>query len=80
MSECASFLRSIGQLFEAFSNHNKEANYTLKSVEEALCLVRQCKDVLDKNIEGIRTSTGIGTTINGPQGYTFLPRLLYQWD
>ena len=69
MSECASFLRSIGQLFEVFSINNKGANYTLKFVEEALCLVRQRKDALDKNIVRIRTSTGIGTTINGPQGY-----------
>lgn len=31
MVECAEFLNSIGQLFDAFSNHSRGASYTIKS-------------------------------------------------
>ena len=69
MVECAHFLKSIGQLFEAFSIHTKGEKYTVKSDDEALSLVRECKELLAKNINNIRTSTGITNAINGPQGH-----------
>ncbi|KAJ7383334.1 hypothetical protein OS493_028882 [Desmophyllum pertusum] len=69
MVECADFLKSIGQLFDAFSIHSRGASYTVKSADEVLSLVHQCKELLDSNTDEIRMSTGITTTINGPQGH-----------
>ena len=68
MVECAEFLNSIGQLYDAFSIHCKGAAYSVKSADEALSLVHQCKELLDRNTNEIRMSTGITTTLNGPQG------------
>ena len=67
--ECANFLASIGKLYEAFSVHSIGKGYTVKSVDEALSLVRECKELLDSNSEDIRMSTGITRTLNGPQGH-----------
>ena len=68
MVECAEFLNFIGQLFYPFSTHCKGAGYSVKSADEALSLVHQCKELLDRNTNEIRMSTGITTTLNGPQG------------
>ena len=68
MVDCAEFLDSIGQLYDAFSIHCKGASYSVKSADEALSRVHQCKELLDRNTSDIRTSTGITSTINGPQG------------
>ena len=61
--ECAEFLNSIGQLYDAFSIHCMGATYPVKSADEALSLVHQCKELLDRNINEIRKSTGITTTL-----------------
>ena len=64
---CAQFLKAIGCLYEAFSVHNKGARYTVRSAEEAIGLVKQCRDILDENTSDIKGTTGIKTTLNGPQ-------------
>ena len=69
MVECAEFLNSIGQLYDAFPVHCKGASYSVKSADEALSFVHQCKELLDRNTNDIRTSTGITGAINGPQGH-----------
>ena len=62
MVECAEFLNSIGQLYDAFSIYCMGATYSVKSADEALSLVHQCKELLDRNNNEIRKSTGITTT------------------
>ena len=42
----ARFLKAIGCLYKAFSVHNKGGRYTVKSAEEAIGLVKQCRDIL----------------------------------
>lgn len=69
MVECTEFLNSIGQLYDAFSVHCKGASYSVKSADETISLVHQCKELLDRNTNDIRTSTGITSAINGPQGH-----------
>lgn len=80
MVECAEFLNSIGQLYDAFSIHCKGATYSVKSVDE-LSLVRQCKELLDRHTNEIRMRTGITTT--GPQGHvsakTIVSVSLVEW-
>ena len=66
--ECAEFFNSIGQIYDAVSIHCKEATYSVKSADEALSLVHQCKELLDRNTNEIRMSTVITTALNGPQG------------
>ena len=41
----------------------------VKSEEEAIGLVKQCRDMLDENTSDIQGATGIKTTLNGPQGH-----------
>ena len=67
--ECANFLVSIGKLYKAFSVHRRGKGYTIKSADEALSLVRDCKELLDSNSEDIRMSTGFTRTLSGPQGH-----------
>ena len=69
MVECDEFLNSIGQLYDAFSIHCKGETYSLKSASIALSLVHQCKELLERNTNEIRMSTGITTTLNGPQSH-----------
>ena len=69
LKECTNFLKAIGCLYEAFSVHNKGAHYTVKSVEEAMNHVRQCREMLNENTYDIQAATGIKTTLNGPQGH-----------
>ena len=69
MVEYAKFLNSVGQLFDTFSIHCKGTGYSVKSADEALSLVRQCKELLERNTNEIRMSTGITSAINGPQGH-----------
>ena len=69
MVECVKFLNSVGQLFDAFSIHCKGTGYSIKSPDETLSLVRQCKELLERKTNEIRMSTGITSAINGPQGH-----------
>ena len=69
LKECVQFLKAIGCLYETFSVHNKRARYTVKSAEEAISLVKQCRNKLDENTSDIQGATGMKTTLNGPQGY-----------
>ena len=43
----------------------------VKSEEEAIGLVKQCRDMLDENTSNIQGATGIKSTLNGPQGHVF---------
>ena len=61
---CAQFLEATGCLYEAFSVHNKGARYTVRSAEEAIGLVKQCRDMLDENTSDIQGTTSIKTTLN----------------
>lgn len=54
-------------LYKAFALHNKSALY--KSMEEAIGLARQCRQVLDENTYDIQVATGIKTTLNGLKGH-----------
>ena len=67
--ECARFLKAIGCFYQAFSVHNKGGHYDVKSMEEAIGLVRQCKEMLEENTSDIRGATSIETALNGPQGH-----------
>ena len=67
LKECTHFLEATGGLYEAFSMHEKGAHYTVKSAEEAIGLVRQCREMLDENTLNIKEATGIQTALNGPQ-------------
>ena len=69
LTECSHFLKGIGALYDAFSVHSKGATYKIKSADEALSLVRQCKVMLNEITADIRNSTGISGTLNGPQGH-----------
>ena len=69
LKECARFLKAIGCLYQAFSVHNKGAHYAVKSMEEAVSLVRQCKEMLEENTNDIQGATSIETALNGPQGH-----------
>ena len=69
MVECAKFLNSVGHLFNGFPIHRKGTGYSVKSADEALSLVHQCKELLERNTNEIRMSTGITRALNGPQGH-----------
>ena len=69
LKECAHFLSAIGCLCEAFSVHLKGAQYTVKTGEEAIGLVRKCRRMLDENTYDIQETTGITRSLNGPQGH-----------
>ena len=45
------------------------STYTVKRPDEALILVRQCKDFLNDITVDIRSNTGISRTLNGPEGH-----------
>jgi len=63
------FLTPLVSFFYAFSIHNKGVSYSVKSVDESLSLVHQCKELLDSTSNNTTTSTGITSAINGPQGH-----------
>ena len=58
LKECAHFLSAIGCLYEAFSVHHKGAQYTVKTGDEAIGLVRQCRRMLHENTYDIQETTG----------------------
>ena len=68
LQERAHFLKVIGCL-EAFSVHDRGAHFSVKSSEEAIGLVEQCRQMLEENTRDIQKLTGIHTTLNGPQGH-----------
>ena len=47
LKEYGHLLKAIGFLYKVFSVHNKVAHYTVKSAEEAIGLVKQCRHMLD---------------------------------
>ena len=49
--------------------HDRGAHFSVKSSEEAIGLVGQCRKMLDENTRDIQKLTGIHTTLNGPQGH-----------
>lgn len=69
LKECAHFLTAIGCLYKAFSMHDRGAHISVKSSEEAIGLVGQCREILHENTHDIQKLTGIHTTLNGLQGH-----------
>ena len=69
LKQCARFLKAIGCLYQAFSVHSKGVNYAVKSMEEAIHLVRECKEMLEENEKDIRAASSIKSSLNGPQGH-----------
>ena len=68
MTECSQFLKGIGALYDAFSMHSRGETYKVKSVDEAISFVCQCKEILNTTTADIRNSTGITVTLNGHKG------------
>ena len=69
VKQCSLFLNALGSLYNAFSVHNKGSTYTVKRPDEALILVRQCKEFLNDITVDIRSNTGISRTLNEPEGH-----------
>ena len=46
----------------------KHQNSSLKSLDEALCLVTNCTSMLKSNIDSIRSTSNITRSLNGPEG------------
>ena len=65
MASCQ-FLKGIGALlYDTFSVHSRGETYKVKSVDEAISFVSQCKDILNATTADIRISTGTTVTLNG---------------
>ncbi len=69
MKHCSKLLNAMGGLYEAFSIHKKCATYNVKSLSEALGLVRNCQSLLQNNEHSIRSEINESRAINGPQGH-----------
>ena len=63
------FLTPSVSFFYTFPIHKKGVTWSVKSVDESLSLVHQCKELLDSTVNNIRRGTGITSAINGPQGH-----------
>ena len=53
LKECARFFKAIGCVYKAFSVHKKGTKYAMKSLKEAISLIRQCKEMLKENTNNI---------------------------
>ena len=71
MSSCASFLRAIGSLYDAFSVHTKGTAYTVTSLSAAPDFVPFCSNILHENELDIRSSENINGVLNGPPGHAY---------
>ena len=49
--------------------HNKGAQCAVRSMEEAISLIWQCKEMLEEKINNIPGATIIQTALNGHQGH-----------
>ena len=57
--QVASFsFKGIGALYDTFSVHSRGETYKVKSVDEAISFVSQCKDIVNATTADIRISTG----------------------
>ena len=65
MASCQ-FLKGIGALYDTFSVHSRGETYKVKSVDEAISFVSQCKDIVNATTADIRISMGTTVTLNGP--------------
>ena len=65
----AEFLRRVGELFSAFSIHEKHQAYDLNDLETAISRVSRCLQVLQENERPIRgLNISLAQSLNGPQG------------
>ena len=69
LKHTASFLRALNKLIDAFSIHDKHRNYTEKTLEEAICLVSDCVEVMTHNIGNINDDhSNLPKKLNDPEG------------
>ncbi len=69
LKNTATFLKSIGKLSSAFSIHEKHQKYELSTIDEAIALVQQCNESLQRNVTTIRQShKNLPKSLNGPEG------------
>ena len=69
MTECSKLLSGIGNLYAAFSVHQKRESYTVKTLPEAIGLVGGCHQLLAQNEFLLRAQEEVNVNaLNGPQG------------
>ena len=69
LKKTAEFLRGIGELFSAFSIHEKHHTYDLHDLPTAISKVNRCLQVLEENIASIRElNIRLPHSLNGPEG------------
>lgn len=54
LSETARILENVGKIYSAFSVHDKDKKYDLKSLPEATALLEECHQILAQNEDNIR--------------------------
>ena len=69
-------LNAIAGLHNAFSMHKKDATYIVKSLSEAVALVRNCQSLLQKNEHSIRSEINETRALNGPQRNTSIKTVI----
>ena len=69
LKNTAEFLRRVGELFSAFSIHEKHPAYDLYDLETAFSRVSRCLQVLQENERSIRElNISLAQSLNGPLG------------
>ena len=69
LENTAEFLRGVGELFSAFSIHEKHQAYDLCDLETAISRVSRCLQVLQENERSIRElNISLPQSLNGSQG------------
>ena len=69
LKQTAAFWNAVGNIYKAFSVHEKHQSYRLCSIQEAVGLVSDTLQFLRGNEESIRREVAnLPRTLNGPQG------------
>ena len=69
LKQTAAFLNVMGNIYKAFSVHEKHLSYRLASIQEAVGLVSDTLQLLRGNEDSIRGEVAnLPRTLNGPQG------------
>ena len=68
LKETSIFLGALHCIAQAFSVHEKHKQFTVKTLPEAISLVKNCDEVLSKNVDTIRSMNSISGSFNGPEG------------
>ncbi|KAL9966337.1 hypothetical protein ACROYT_G024391 [Oculina patagonica] len=69
LKKTAEFLKGIGELFAAFSIHEKHHKYDLCDLTTAIRRVGMCLQVLEENVASIRElNICLPSSLNGPEG------------